>query len=331
MTGKNVRLGFIGTGGIAQAHLKRLREIPEAEVVALCDIDEARVRSAAEPLGAAVYTDGANLIAGERLDALYICVPPYAHGDLEIQAARRGLHLFIEKPVNLDLDQALAASRAIQQAGVMSQVGYGLRYQPVSMQLRAFLADQEVGMAHVARWGGLPGSPWWRRYDQSGGQLVEMTTHQVDLLRWVMGEVEAVSASYSFRLLRNEADVTVPDSQAVLLQFRSGAPATISTSCALGEVWHGGLEFVIRGARVSVQGAEIRLQPEGSYPLPPLPTDAPGIDAAFVRAVATGDRALLRSPYTDALRTLAVTLAANRSAAEGGRMVKITELLPESA
>jgi predicted dehydrogenase len=232
MSGRSVRIGFIGTGGIAQSHLKRLKEIPEAEIVALCDIDEARVRSAAEPLGAAVYTDGAKLIAGERLDALYICVPPNAHGDLEIQAAQRGFHLFVEKPVNLDLDQALAACRAIQQAGVMSQVGYGLRYQPASIRLRAFLADQEVGMAHVFRWGGLPGSPWWRRYDQSGGQLVEMTTHQVDLLRWVMGEVEGVSASYSFRLLRSEPEVTVPDSQAVLLQFRSGAPATISTSCA---------------------------------------------------------------------------------------------------
>jgi len=127
MSSKSVRIGFIGTGGIAQSHIGRLREIPEAEIVAVCDIDEARVRSVAEPLGAAVYTDGARLIAGERLDALYVCVPPHAHGDLEIQAARKGLPLFVEKPVNLDLDAALAACRAIREAGVMSQVGYGMR------------------------------------------------------------------------------------------------------------------------------------------------------------------------------------------------------------
>lgn len=329
MSSKSVRIGFIGTGGIAQAHIGRLREIPEAEIVAVCDIDEARVRSVAEPLGAAVYTDGARLIAGERLDALYICVPPHAHGDLEIQAARKGLPLFVEKPVNLDLDAALAACRAIREAGVMSQVGYGMRYMPVIMRLRAFLADKDVGTAHVFRWGGLPGSPWWRRYDQSGGQLVEMTTHQVDALRWVMGEVESVSASYSFRLHRDEPDVTVPDSQAVLLQFRSGASATISTSCAVGSTWFGGMEFVLHRARLSVQGAEMRVQPEESYTLPPAPPEGPGIDAAFVQAVATGDRALLKSPYDDALRSLAVTLAANRSAAEGGRQVRLEELLPE--
>jgi predicted dehydrogenase len=328
MSNKSVRIGFIGTGGIAQSHIKRLKEVPEAEIDAVCDIDEARVRSVAEPLGAAVYTDGAKLMDVERLDALYICVPPHAHGELEVQAARKGLHLFVEKPVNLYPDQALAACRAIQEAGVMSQVGYGLRYLPVIIRLHAFLADKEVGTASVVRWGGLPGSPWWRRYDQSGGQLVEMTTHQVDALRWVMGEVEAVSASYSFRLHRDEPDVTVPDSQAALLQFRSGASATVSTCCALGDAWHGGMEFVIPRARVSVQGAEIRVQPEGSYELPPAPAESPGIDEAFVRAVAAGDRALLKSPYDDALRSLAVTLAANRSAAEGGRLVRLEELLP---
>jgi predicted dehydrogenase len=202
------------------------------------------------------------------------------------------------------------------------------------MRLRALLADKEVGTAHVFRWGGLPGSPWWRRYDQSGGQLVEMTTHQVDALRWVMGEVEAVSASYSFRLHRDEPQdgpvpgVTVPDSQAALLHFRSGASATISTSCALGDAWYGGMEFVVPRARVSVQGSELRVHPEESYALPPMPAQAPGIDAAFVQAVAAGDRALLKSPYEDALRSLAVTLAANRSAAEGGRLVRLEELLP---
>lgn len=329
MDGSIVRIGFIGTGGIAQAHLKRLLEISEAQIVALCDIDETRVRAVAEPLGAAVYTNGTELIAAEDLDALYICVPPHAHSDLEIRAAQKGIHLFVEKPVNLYLDKALQAAQVIQESGIMTQVGYSLRYRPPSIRLLEFLAGQEIGTAHVSRWGGLPGTPWWRRYDESGGQLVEMTTHQVDLLRWVMGEVESVSASYSFgRLLRDEPDVTVPDTQAVLLQFQSGASATVSTSCALGKAWHGGLEFVLRNARVSVHGDEIRIEPEGAYPLPPPPAETLGIDAAFVRAVATGDRSLLRSPYEDGLRTLAVTLAANRSAEEGGRLVKLAELLP---
>jgi len=325
-----VRIGLIGTGGIAQAHLKRLREITQAEVVALCDIDEARVRAAAEPLGAAVYTDSAKLIADEQLDALYVCVPPFAHGDIEIQAARKGLHLFVEKPVNLYADAAREASEALRAAGVLTQVGYTLRYLPQFVRLHAFLTDKEVGAAHVFRWGGLPGSPWWRRYDQGGGQLVEMTTHQVDLLRWCMGEVAAVSAAYSFdRLHRGEPGVTVPDTQAVLLHFASGAAATISTSCAIGKAWMGGLDFVLKDARVSLKGEEIQFDPEGVYEQPAAPGDVLDIDNAFVQAVAMGDRSLLKSPYDDGLRSLAVTLAANRSAEEGGRLVRLTEILPE--
>lgn len=328
---KTIRIGIIGTGGIAQSHIKELREVPDAEIVAVCDIDVSRARSAAEPLNAAVHTDGAKLIESERLDALYICIPPGAHGDLEILAARKGIHLFVEKPVNLYLDGAQNAWRAIRDFGVMSQTGYVLRYRPVFMRMHEFLQDKEVGTAHVFRWNGLVGAPWWRRYEESGGQLVEMTTHQVDLLRWFMGEIEAVSAAYSRnRLLRDDPRVSIPDSQSVLLRFRSGASATISTSCAIGSAWYGGIDFALKDARASIQDDQIDLDPPESYQLPPESGESPGIDESFVRAVVTGDRSLLKSPYDDAMRTLAVTLAANRSAEEGGRLVDLQEFTSEA-
>jgi hypothetical protein len=88
------------------------------------------------------------------------------------------------------------------------------------------------------------------------------------------------------------------------------------------------MEFAVRGARVGVRGSELRIYPEGSDTLPPEPPEPVGISAAFVKAVATGDRTALRSPYEDALRTAAVTLAANLSAAEGGRVVRLDELVP---
>src|ERR1041385_242045 len=228
---RKVRVGIVGVGGVGKAHVRGLDTVPQALLVAVCDRIEEEARASAEPRGAKVYTDGATMIAQEELDALYICVTPHTHEDLEVRAAERGLPLFVEKPVNLYIDKALRAWEAIRAAGVMTQVGYQLRYLPQHRQLKAFLADKPVGMAHVTRWSGTPGKDWWRRYDQGGGQLVEMTTHQVDMLRWTMGEVEAVSASYSFdRLFKGEAGLTVPDSQSVLLRFTSGASATISTS-----------------------------------------------------------------------------------------------------
>ena len=326
----SVRIGFVGTGGIAEAHIRHLTEIPEAQITACCDINEERVKKVAAPLGAAVYTDSAKMLAEAKLDALYICVPPHVHGDIEIRAAQKGLHLFVEKPVNLFIDKARAANEAIKKAGVLSQTGYVLRYYAGSVQLKKFLEGKEVGTAHVFRWNGLPGVPWWQKYDQAGGQLVEMTTHQVDLLRWVMGEVTAVNASYSFkRLLKEHGEVTVPDTQAVLLHFKSGASATISTSCGVGKGYNGGVDFAIKDGKVNWKGDGIKVEPEGVHTVPPVPAENPSIDAAFVRAVLSGNAALLRSPFEDGLKTLAVTLAANKSAEEGGRLVKISELLPE--
>ncbi|HLJ56332.1 MAG TPA: hypothetical protein VKT77_14925, partial [Chthonomonadaceae bacterium] len=147
-------------------------------------------------------------------------------------------------------------------------------------------------------------------------------------LRWVMGEVEAVSASYSFeRLFRGERAITVPDSQSVLLRFTSGATATLSISCAAGKASLNAMDFVIRDGRVSVKGETVTVEPEGVHALPPAPTETLTADEAFVRAVATGDRSLLLSPYDDGLKTAAVTLAANRSAEQGGRLVRVAEVL----
>jgi predicted dehydrogenase len=327
MTDREVRLGIVGVGIMGMHHVRGLQEVAGARLTAVCDWDADKARTAAEPLGAAVYTDGAKMIAEADIEALYICVPPHTHEDLELRAAARGLHLYVEKPVNLCMEQALRVQEAVRKAGVLTQVGYQLRYFPAYRQLHDFLVDKEIGTAHTFRWSGQAGRDWWLKYDQGGGQLVEQTTHQIDLLRWIMGEVEAVSASYSFnRLYRDEPGITIPDSQAALLHFRSGASATVSTSCALNKAWQGGMYFVLSEGKASFNGEVVSVEPEGSYPIPPQHAGAMSADEAFVRAVATGDRSLLLSPYEDGLKTAAVTLAANRSADEGGRLVRIDEM-----
>jgi len=328
MAAKTVRIAIVGTGVMGRDHIQSLGKIDGAHIVALCDQVEDALYQVAESLGAATYTDFARMIAEEALDAVYLCVPPHQHGEMEILAARKGLHLYVEKPVNLSLEQSLRNWEVIQQTGVLTQVGYQFRYMPNNQQAKVFLADKPVGTAHAWRWGGIPGRAWWRRYDLGGGQFVEQATHHIDLLRWLLGEVDVVSSTRSIeRLLRDEADLTIPDSQIALLQFVSGAVATVNISCALGQGWSGGMEFVVRNAKVSLQGDGIRVEPEGTYPVPSLPTDVLTADAALVKAVATGDRSLLLSPYDDGIKTLAVTLAANLSAENGGRAVKVKELL----
>jgi predicted dehydrogenase len=315
---ETVRIGFVGTGGIAGHHLKQLQEVEGAEIVALCDVVGERAQARTQEFGGVAYTDYRRMLARESLTALYVCVPPFAHEEAEILAAGKGIHLFVEKPVALDIGQAQSIAAAIRAAGVMSSVGYSLRYFAATEAARRYLAEREVAMVTANRWGGLPGTPWWRVMDQSGGQLVEMTTHQVDLMRFLVGEIVEVHARYARRALLDVEGVTVPDVQIASFLFENGALGAITTSCALTQ--GGGrndMDFVLRDAVLHYTTRDLRVAPE-SVPQPePVTEPIPDIDAAFVQAIRTGDASLIRSTYDDGLRTLAATLAANESARTG--------------
>ena len=141
-----VRVGFIGTGGIAEeAHLPALKEIDGVEIAAVCDTRREQAESIAQQFGGKVYLDHQEMLDREELEALYVCLPPDAHTDAEIIAAAKGIHLFVEKPTVLTMKQGLAIGEAIKQAGVISCVGYQLRYVPV--------AEAEVNVyVHTGHW-----------------------------------------------------------------------------------------------------------------------------------------------------------------------------------
>lgn len=317
-----VRIGFLGTGGIAGHHLRQLAEIETAEIVALCDIDEERVRSRTEEFGGTAYADFDAMLDGEELDAIYFCIPPFAHTDQEIKAAQRGLHVFVEKPVSLTVEKGLEVLAAIRDAGVLSAVGYSVRYLPASRVAKEYLADKTVAMCTVNRWGGLPRTPWWRVMDQSGGQLVEQTTHQVDLMRYFLGEIVEVHARYAQRALTDLPNFTVPDVQIATFLFESGAIGSVTTSCALTQ--GGGnsdMDFIMRDARLHFSAREATVMPETAEPLPEMPASLPNIDECFVQAVATGDPSHILCDYEDGLKSAAVTFAANESALLGQPVV----------
>lgn len=312
-----VRIGFVGTGGIATHHLEQLRQVEEAEVVALCDVVEGRVGEAAAKFGGVPYTDYRKMLDAERMDALYVCIPPFAHSDAEILAARKGIHLFVEKPVVLDLDLGIRIHGEIRKAGVLSSVGYSLRYTPAARAMRAFLEGKTIAMVTSNRWGGVPGAPWWRVMDQSGGQLLEQTTHQVDLMRYLAGEIVEVHARYARRVIGDMENATIPDVQIATFLFASGAVGSVTTSCAMTK--GGGqsdLTVVLRDMSVRY-GREVTVAPAGAASVPISPDPVPDIDASFIAAIRTGDRSLIQSSYEDGLISAAVCLAANRSAVSG--------------
>jgi predicted dehydrogenase len=159
-----IRIGFVGTGGIANTHFDALSQLSEAQPVAFCDIDSERAERAAARFGGRAYTDWRTMLDAEPLDALYICLPPHGHDGVEIAAAERGIHLFVEKPVARDLDYARRVEEAIHKAGVICSVGYHFRYYGAIERAKERLQGLPVLMVKGAWDGGMPGVPWWRQH-----------------------------------------------------------------------------------------------------------------------------------------------------------------------
>jgi len=319
MDGK-VRVGFVGTGGITMwSHFPALKEIESVEIAALYDVSEDRAQEAAAKFGGTVYADCRTMLDEARLDALFVCLPPFAHTDAELLAAERKIHLFVEKPVVLDLEQGIEIAEAIKQSGIISSVGYQLRYAPVAQAAREFLAGKQVALVAGNRWGGIPGDEnhWWRVMDRSGGMFHEMATHNMDAIRYLVGEVATVYARYSSSVLGDLPNLTVPDAQVTAMEFKNGATGYFSTSCALtkGGGW-ASTSFILRDMMLQMSHDSLIVQPEGAATIA-LPEAGPGIQESFIQAVRTGDQSVVRSDYADALKTAEVTLGANESARTG--------------
>jgi len=105
------RLGMIGMGGIGRFHADYLVTHPDVELTAVCDIDQARLDDAARKYGARPFKDYRDMLGKTSLDAMYICVPPYVDGPLEIDCLVAGLPIFVEKPIALDMPTARKSNR----------------------------------------------------------------------------------------------------------------------------------------------------------------------------------------------------------------------------
>jgi predicted dehydrogenase len=335
-----VRIGFAGTGGIAGAHLINLVRIPDADVVALFDVDRGRCEQAVrringqqdqllrpggpEPrkLQAKIYADYKTMLAEAGLHAVYVCVPPFAHGNLELAAIDAGVALFVEKPVALSLDLARQVAEAIQKKGLVSSSGYQTRYSEATDKARELLADTPIAMALGFYLGGLPGTPWWRVQAQSGGQLVEQATHTVDLMRYLGGDVARVYSAGALRAHKDTPNFDIFDVATTTLHFASGAIGTIANTSILGSGTASGapsgVHILTRDMRLEVWGTTLKVTTAGqTQELRWSSNTMLAEDQAFVEAVARRDPARVRSPYADAARTLAVTLAAEESARTG--------------
>jgi len=320
-----MRIGMIGTGWIALQHLDALALVAGTELVAVAGRDLAKAEAIARPRKAAPYGDWQTMLAGERLDAVYICLPPVVAATVARGCAGTVRGVMVEKPVASEVADAELVARAFADAGTIAGAAYHNRVRAVVGRLRTLCAARPPVFAEAWWHGDMPGPPWWRDRAQSGGQMTEQCTHLLDLLRVCLGEAVAVTAVAAHGVMRREvADFNIDDALGATIQFASGAVACVHTSCVAlsGQQIDGiGLTLRARGweARLSGWGLEARIRrndgPEE------LLTSEPDVfhrqAEAFVAAVSSGDSTRLPCTYDDALATLRLTRAIDHAAATG--------------
>ncbi len=326
-----IRIGAIGTGGIAATHFRNLATIPGVELAAFCDVAKERAEAAAEKFNpsARVFSDHRALLDAGDLDAVYVTVPPFAHGEIEPAVIEAGLPMYVEKPVALSLETARKVQRAIEARNALVCVGYHWRYTPAVERVQELLSDATIGLVYGYYTTRPPqGKGWLVLKERSGGQMVEQTTHIIDMSRLVAGDVTTVYARFANRVTGPNPEFTAADVGTATLQFTSGALGTIS-NCWLVPVNHlSGLQLWTDKGLVEFTQRSLTVRKDNETQDIPLPPTPPGVsghyyaDKAFVDAVRTGDRSLIRTPYDQAVKTLAVSLAATESA-ETGKPVSV--------
>ena len=323
---QEVRIGFIGCGGNANGHMQRLSDLEGVRIVGTCDVQEERAQNAAESYNAQPYTNHNRLLERDDLDGIYLSLPVFAHGTPELDVIERGLPFLVEKPVAVNMEIAKQIEEAVNAAGIITGVGYQLRYLGSAQLARQMLSEKTVNMVIGKYWSGTGrGDPntWHRQMSKSGGQMLEQATHTIDMMRYLVGEVEEVYAISANRVLKA---IDCPDNNCVTMKFANGAVGSLTTSWSYdpGDWSHANVLDILYEDQLihwAVDGLDVR--EDGKVVTKTAP--GPGIDQVFVDAIRSKDASKLLSPYSDAVKSLAISLAAIESG-ETGKPVSIAAI-----
>ncbi|MCL2513418.1 MAG: Gfo/Idh/MocA family oxidoreductase [Oscillospiraceae bacterium] len=328
---KKTKVGFIGCGGIANYHLGHLLEFEDVQIVALADPIKERRENFAKKTGAErLYNSHKELFENEdnkSLDCVYICVEPTAHTDIEYIAVEKGIPFLIEKPIHLDLREAEKISHLIIEKNLITSVGFQDRYLEIIDKLKDELKNRKCGLVYGAWVGGIPMVWWWLRKETCGGQLVEQNIHLLDMLRYLFGEPTSVYATASRGLVEPfEKDGVLYDTDdhsTCVIGFKNNVTATLFTGCYMnynmGGFTHNGLTILCDDMTIeyNLRDDVTFLTKESKLTYNRLVDQGILADRTFIDAVKTGDDSKIRSPYSDALKTLRLGLAANESMETG--------------
>jgi predicted dehydrogenase len=251
-----LKIAVIGLGSISDVHLLSYQQNPDAEIYAVCDMNEERADKKAKEFGAEkVYTDYREALANKSIDAVSICTWNKTHAEISIAALEAGKHVLVEKPLSRTVEEALLIQEAVYRSGKILQVGFVRRYDKNVQMLRTFADNGDFGEIYYAKAStirrlGNPGG-WFADIERSGGgPLIDIGVHVIDLCWYMMGKPKVKSVSgNTYRNLGNRANIrnlsfyktadydpdrnSVEDLANALIRFDNGASLMVDVSYSL--------------------------------------------------------------------------------------------------
>jgi len=229
-----VNIGMIGAGRIGKLHARNLSfHIPDANIVAVSDIYVEAAKQCAKECGIPkAGKDHREIMDDPGIEAIFICSSTDTHSQMICEGAEAGKHIFCEKPIDFDLNRIDAALTAVEKAGVKLQIGFNRRFDPSFKHARDLVAEGKIGVPHIVRITSRDPEPPPLDYVKvSGGIFLDMTIHDFDMCRYLMGEevteIYAAGTSLIDPEIGKLGDV---DTAITMLTYQNGAYCTIDNS-----------------------------------------------------------------------------------------------------
>ena len=250
-----VGLGIIGAGIIGDIHALTYSRLPHANLVAVCDLDEARAATVAQQYGAsAVYTDYHNLLANPAVEAVSVVTPDFAHRDIAVACANARKHILVEKPLATTVADAEAILQAVDEAGVKLMVDFHNRCNPPFVHARDSIRQGNIGQpsylyarlsnttyvaTQMLSWASQTSVLWF------------LTSHTLDLACWLLDDTPQRVYAVSRAGVLQQRGIDTPDFYSAIVEFRKGAVVTLENAWILPES-----EPVVYNFKFEILGSE---------------------------------------------------------------------------
>ena len=335
---KKINIGIIGLGRIGKVHLESLMyRLPKANVVAAADINEKSHAFAKEIGVERVFTDYKKIINHPDIQGLIICSPTFTHFQYIEEAAKAGKHIFCEKPLELTIEKIKKIDAIIQKTDVKLQVGFNRRFDANFTKVKEMVSKGKIGEPHILKITSRdPAPPPIEYIKGSGGMFLDMTIHDFDMARFVVGsEVTEVYAKGAVLVNQSIGEAGDIDTALITLTFENGCIGIIDNSRKA--VYGYDQRIEIFGSKGMSQtgnnyhDSQILTDKQGSHAALPLDFFMDRYTEAYFREMQVFLEVIEKNKLSpvgskDALMATAIAIAAKKSIKEN-RTVLLKEIL----